>query len=336
MLGLKRLRGALGRTRSAHQTAPRNEAPTELGVVDCSAWRQGDVFKGAKAFAFDRTWNPRELPTHHGVAILSQSCDASLPHRPSVLIAPVLHIEEPASRKEALNGRQTHLVSLPQLGEGYFADLEAITTVAKTALAACERSAGVVTDQEVREFAFSVARRFGRFAYPDEVVRALGPVKSAIQEKATKPASPLGQALKRVHSFRIACENWANTPYELTLIVVMEPAVVPIDIDALVEDPALAASLGIGSNQPLKTQVNACLAKLQQSTDPGEQYQVWNHLADLWARQCEDAAASSASAGEVGSVMAEIVSIDEFPMSRYLATESLDLDYLSDSKKPDA
>lgn len=333
MFGLNRLRGVLGHARSANQSASTNEEPTEPGDVDCGAWRQGDVFDGAKAFAFDRIWNPQELPTEHGVAIVSQSCDASLRHRWTVLVAPVLHIEEGATRSEALSGKQTHLVPLPQLGEGYFADLEGITTVAKAALAPCARRPGVVTDQEVREFAFSVARRFGRFAYPDEVVRSLGPVKNAIQEKATRPASPLGQALKRVHSFRVACENWATTPYELTIIVVMEPAVFPTDLDELVEEPTLASSLGIGSEQPLKTQINACLAKLQQSTDAGERYYVWHHLVDLWARQCEEAAAAQGNGDIVGSVISEIVAVDEFPMSRYLASESLDLDYLSESKK---
>lgn len=304
-------------------------------LVECGEWRQGDVFSGARAFEFDRTWNPQELPSEHGVAIVSQSCDASLGHRPSVQVAPVLRVEEGQRRSEALSGKQTHLIPLPQLGKGYFANLEGITTVAKAALATCDRRVGVHTDQEVREFAFSVARRFGRFAYPDEVVRSFGPVKESIQAKAARPNSPLGQALSRVHSFRVICENWAIAPYELTLVVVMEAAVVPIDLDALIEEPTLARGLGIGSDITLQEQINACLVKLQKSDDAGEIYYVWQHLADRWALQCEEEAAAQGCGDIVGSVVAEVVAIDEFPMSRYLASESLDLDYLSDSRHPD-
>lgn len=301
-------------------------------LVECGEWRQGDVFSGAKAFAFDRTWKPQELPSEHGVAIVSQSCDASLGHRPSVQVAPVLLVEDGQRRSEALSGKQTHLISLPQLGEGYFADLEGITTVAKAALVTCERRVGVHTDQEVREFAFSVARRFGRFAYPDEVVRSLGPVKKSIQAKAARPNSPLGEALARVHSFRVICENWAIAPYELTLVVVMEAAVVPSDLDALIEEPTLARDLGVGSDKTLKEQINACLTKLQESDDAGEIYYVWQHLADCWALQCEEEANVLGFCDTVASVVAEVVAIDEFPMSRYLASESLDLDYLSNSR----
>lgn len=334
MLEVNWLRGVFGRTRRANRPVSTHEEQAGPQLVECGEWRQGDVFNGAKAFAFDRTWNPQELPSEHGVAIVSQSCDASLRNRSSVQVAPVLHIEEGPSRSEALSGKQTHLVPLPQLGKSYFADLEGITTVAKVALATCERRVGVHTDQEVREFSFSVARRFGRFAYPDEVVRSLGPVKKAVQEKAARPTSPLGQALERVHSFRVACEDWAIPPYELTLVVVMEAAVFPFDLDVLVEEPTLARGLGIGSDKALKFQVNACLTKLQESSDAGEIYFVWQHLANLWALQSEEAAAAH-GCGDVGSVVAEVVAIDEFPMSRYLASESLDLDYLSDSRHPD-
>jgi hypothetical protein len=45
-------------------------------------------------------------------------------------------------------------------------------------------------------------------------------------------------------------------------------------------------------------------------------------------------AAANGLTGFVGSVTAELAAVDDFPLSRYLDTESLDLDYLSDSRKP--
>ncbi len=204
-------------------------AAPELGD-SCRDWRQGDVFRDAKSFVFDWAWNPRPVETAHGAVVVSQSCDASLPSRGRIQIAPpVVRLEHPDDVREAAAGKRPQYVAVPQIGSGFFADLDGITTVSKTALLSCERVAGVKTDPEIREFAFSIARRFGRFAYPDEVVECLKPLTKALQSKARKEQSPLGQALMGVHSFRVQCEDWAKSPYELTLIVILEPDLVPSD-----------------------------------------------------------------------------------------------------------
>jgi hypothetical protein len=57
-------------------------------------------------------------------------------------------------------------------------------------------------------------------------------------------------------------------------------------------------------------------------------------LTEIWARQCEAAAQSKGLTSSVSSLAAELAAVDDFPLSRVLRTESLDLDYLSDSRKP--
>lgn len=310
------------------QPAPQFEP--ELGEASRD-WRQGDVFRDAKTFVFDAAWNPRPVDTTHGAVIVSQSCDAALPNRPRIQIAPVVQLKDDNDIREAASGKRPQYVAIPRLGIDFFADLDGITTVLKTALLSSERVAGIETDQEVREFAFSVARRFGRFAYPDEVVECLQPLTRTLQSKARKEQSPLGRLLTQVHSLRMECEDWTMTPYELTLIVVMEPDAIPFPEDV----DEVPASLNQLSSNGLTDQVNQLVQYLRDDgRNPTERYFGWQYLADAWALQCETIADSNDLSSFVGSVTAELVSVDGFPLSRYLASDSLDLDYLSDSRKP--
>jgi hypothetical protein len=320
-----------GRSRAAASDSEQPTAQPELGE-SCRDWRQGDVFRGAKTFVFDWGWKPRPVETTHGAVVVSQSCDASQPSRERIQIAPVVRLENTTDVREAAAGKRPQYVAVPQLGEDLFADLDAITTVLKTALLPCERLAGVVTDQETREFAFSVARRFGRFAYPDEVVECLKPLTKALQSKARKEHSSLGQVLTGIHSFRVECEDWTKPPYELTLIVILEPGVVLSDLDDIGEHPD---DLVGPSGKNLTDQINKYASYLNtHGHNATERYFAWQYLAAAWALQCEETATSKGLTGFVGSVTAELASVDDFPLSRYLATESLDLDYLSDARKP--
>ncbi|OOL30476.1 hypothetical protein [Rhodococcus zopfii] len=263
---------------------------------------------------------------------MSQSCDASLPSRGRIQIAPVVRLEHPDDVREAAAGKRPQYVAVPQIGSGFFADLDGITTVSKTALLSCERVAGVKTDPEIREFAFSIARRFGRFAYPDEVVECLKPLTKALQSKARKEQSPLGQALMGVHSFRVQCEDWAKSPYELTLIVILEPDLVPSDPDDIGTCPDALTNL-IGKTSA--HQINAYAEYLTgDGRTPTENYFAWQYLAEAWALQCEETSSKQGLTCVIKSVTAELAAVDDFPLSRYLTTESLDLDYLSDSRKP--
>lgn len=311
-----------------------DEPPSGQGGVGeaCSLWRQGDVFRGARTYVFDAAWAPRPIAAVDGAVAISQSCDAAHPGRERIQIAPLVLLENSSDLAEAAAGRRPQYVAVPQLGEGYFADLDGITTVFKSALLPCTRELGVKTDSEVRDFAFSVARRFGRFAYPDEVVECLRPVTEAIRKKARKEQSPMGKALADVHSFRVSCEDWSRTPRELTLIVVMQAGAVPLDPDEVGEVPD---GLAPPTEERLGPQITDYANRLSRSgLTRADRYYGWQYLADAWALQCQVEAKGQGLADAVASVTAELVSVDDFPLSRFERTEALDLDYLSDSRKP--
>lgn len=307
-----------------------NERQPDLGDA-CKDWRQGDVFRDGKTFVFDHGWIPQPVRATHGAVIISQSCDASLPGRDQVQIAPVVRLENEDDLREALSGRRTQYLALPRIGQEFFADLDGITTVMKTALISLERVGGVETDQEIREFAFSLARRFGRFAYPDDVVVCFKPLTEALRSKARKENSPLGKALADVHSFRVQCDDWSTEPYALTLIVILEPSAITSDLDDIGDCPEELSRL---RNKSPSEQINGYATYLSDGNrNQTERYFGWQFLAEAWARRCEETATARDITGVVSSVTAQLTSTDEFPMSQYLATESLDLDYLSDSRK---
>lgn len=313
--------------------APSTLAP-DLGIIGdaCRDWRQGDVYRNAKTFVFDSAWRPRLIDAPDGAVVVSQTCDACRPERERIQIAPVVRLQDPNDVREASAGKRPQYVAIPPLGADYFADLDGITTIGKSALLRCERICSLATDEHIREFAFAVSRRFGRFAYPDEVVKCLGPLADALKSKAGKPNSPLGKTLAGVHSIRVECDDWTITPCELTLIIILEPGVVPLTLEDIEAAPQ---GVTAPSTTNLKAQINSYATYLDAPgrTDT-ERYFAWQYLADAWARQCEEVAQQQQLTAHVRSVVAELVSVDDFPLSRVLRTESLDLDYLSDSRKP--
>ena len=326
MWGIGRILALFG---SNDGDADQNSAPA-LGTL-CSEWRQGDIFRNAKAFVFDHNWTPKVVDDTDSVVVISQSCDASLPHRKLIQIAPLVRLKDADDVREAASGARTQYVAVPRAGADFFADLDGITTVAKTALISCDRIAGVESDSEVREFAFSVSRRYGRFAYPDEVNDCLNPLTEALKAKARKEKSPLGQAVASIHSIRVQCADWTQPPYQLTLIVILQANIIPFPED--VGEPP--GDLDAPTDKNFKTQINKYVKYLgETSHSQSDRYFAWQYLIEIWARQCESEAQSKGLTGWVSSVTAQLESVDDFPLSRVLRTESLDLDYLSDSRKP--
>lgn len=135
------------------------QAPTAA-----SEWRQADKFALDQVVFMADDGQPGQLPTPHGVALVSQSCDAVLPHRVHVQVAPIVELSGEASRA-ARDGKRSQYAHLPLLGDDWFADLDHVSTVSKAALSGRRVGGGVDGDEAMRCFAGAVARRFGRFAF---------------------------------------------------------------------------------------------------------------------------------------------------------------------------
>src|SRR5680860_763849 len=103
-----------------------------------------------------------------------------------------------------------------------------ISTVAKPTGAHLRRTPGLVSDDETRRFSRAVARKFGRSPFPDEVSPWLRPLEEVVSSRTRKAASPEGQALRQVVELRVeATGGWVAAPYDLTLVVIVEPGTLP-------------------------------------------------------------------------------------------------------------
>jgi hypothetical protein len=75
-------------------------------------------------------------------------------------------------------------------------------TVEKSVLAGFSRFQGVRNDTEAREFAQSLSRRFARFAFPEDFVTAVGPIRKRIIEKHGRKTVE-GLAYEQIKEIRV-------------------------------------------------------------------------------------------------------------------------------------
>jgi hypothetical protein len=316
---------------------PAAEVP-ELGVVDevttktLSAYRQADVLAGLDSVTVvgpDGSQVP--VPAPLGVVLVSQTCDVVLAGRPAVQVARRIRLSADEAR-DARDGKRPRYAHLPQIGDRDFADLDVIGTVAKGQVAASARTPGVAGDEEVRRFAGAVARKFGRFAFPDEIAPWLRPLEEVVASKTRRPNSPEGKALAEVVELRVEAANgWGSGPYELTLCVIVQPGTLPTFPND--DIPGLPTGLNAwlyGADGELRRSSGEIAARLEDATEPADRHWLWMALGEAWEKKCRPGSnACEGVRSAVADLVAEVVPADEFPLTRVRRSEILDLDHLS-------
>lgn len=303
----------------------------EIGAL--SRFRQGDVLADVPDVVIsDEEGAPRHLIAPLGVVIVSQTCDVVAPNRPTIQVALRVQLQS-THAAEARDGKRPRYAHLPALGDDNFADLEFMATVDKRRVIALTRTPGVVEDLDGRFFSLAVARRYSRFPFPDEVTPWLRPLELVVVSRVRRANSPEALALESVVQLRVeAADGWREAPFELKLVVIVTPGTLPMfpgdDLPALPDN--LKAHL-YDDDRRVKAERGDIAKMLAKATDPIAKYWLWTALADAWAALClpPDAAPPQVKAA-VSSLLAEVVSADEFPLTRIRKSEELDLDHLSE------
>lgn len=297
-------------------------------AVDCGDWRQGDVFSAKTYWTIDPRGKARRVACPFGLAVVSQSCDAAQPSRKEIQVAPVVELADDVADL-ARGGKRIAYAALPKVGPNFFADLTQIYTVPKCTLVDVGRQRGVETDVQVRRYAGTLARRFGRFAFPNEVIECMEPLKKALASKASKENSPLGRVLSSVYGIRMLASQpngWQKTPHDLTLIVLLNPDARPVD-DLPDEPKGLKSGVSKGGKV---SELKVAEKILNSATTDDERFWCWNYLAELWAGGCMDLAIKNSHTKIIGSVGSEVLPVDEFSFDRANVSEDIELDYLSE------
>lgn len=318
---------------------------THEAVSACRQRRQGDVVQLTSLPVLGPNGTVRQHPAPNGAVILSQTCDVVLPDRLTVVAAPLVRLSGDVLR-QAVKGGRPRYVAVPAAGADTFADLDIIGTLDKNILASTPVTDGVgPADADVRRFGQRIARRFGRFAFPDEVVPWLTPLTDIVTSKYGKDTGE-ALALEQVVELRVeATDGWADPPYDLILVTIVRAGTLPeleendqIDpppsLQRWLREPSGRLRRGSGdiANRLFAHKIGT--TGMTPAPTPAERYHLWLALAEAWAVKCtprgrdkDNPAVAEAVAG--GEIAADIASDDEYSLARYRRSERLDVEHLS-------
>ena len=308
-------------------------APIDLAEIEIRTWRQGDVFALGHypvvmraVTAANETGGlvggnlePQRLiaasrATDGAVVVVAQTCDLvkSPDKRPDTLVAPIVTLKDDELR-EAKAGTRPRYAHLPRLATDAFGDLDHVFPIEKAALLGRRQSAAVATTHEVLQLASAIARSFGRFAFPDEFVRAVRPLTQRLRDKYGRQ-SPEGEVLRSQVEEILIEADWMMAPCHPTIIVVLAE-----DLISASDSPTYPQPSVLGDIDSIPKVCGNLIAP--DATEEDRAF-LWLRLSELWAGLCETSAS-------IGEITVEAVPEDELPYSRARRTNPLDLDYLS-------
>jgi hypothetical protein len=146
-----------------------------------------------------------------GLVVVSQSCDIVRECSKSecVEVSALIPVEEERILEAIRKRQRIRYAYVPGLADRKLvADLERTMTVEKAVVASWSRIEGCRTDRERATFAEALARKRGRFAFPDEFNHGLRRFKDRLK-RAEGRKSPAGDLLAALDEIRVqASPDW--------------------------------------------------------------------------------------------------------------------------------
>ncbi len=298
-------------------------------------YRQGDLLTLPSFVHLEggQTWRPyrkaarpdHQVVTTHidGLVLVTQTCDIvrSAEAGRFLQAAPIVSAAGPTEAAAWNDGASSRYVAVPGIGPLAFVDLDRIVTLAPSLALRCSRRPGVQPDgRAVSRFGQAVARKFGRYPFPDDLGPSLKKLRASILHKWDRPDSPENHVLQALLQVRVESpcggESGEELPVDVTLVFVMRAGFLPLNEEPAEASPALAGWLS-GARTPAQL-----AARLADTLPHADRAVLLSRLVDEWVGLC-------APQGVIRSITGEMVGADEYPLSRYWRSEHLDLDYLS-------
>jgi hypothetical protein len=146
-----------------------------------------------------------------GLVVVSQSCDIVRECSKSecVEVSALIRVKDDATFEAVRKKRRLRYAYVPGLAaRRLVADLEKTMTVEKAVVASWSRIEGCRTDRERATFAEALARKRGRFAFPNEFNNGLSRFKDRLK-RAEGKKSPAGDLLAALDEIRVqANPDW--------------------------------------------------------------------------------------------------------------------------------
>lgn len=212
------------------------EASDDEVTAKLRAWQQGDVAVGLGAFPIMRSAGVdgsepefEAFGTTAGAVVISQTCDIvrSPSIQPHVNVVPLVRLPE----GKAIDGRRRRLIQfvhIPGLGGDAFADLSIVMTVAKRALIAYARERGCSDAMSLRIFADALKRRWGRYAFSDEIVKILSPLHARLKDSKNR------KWIDKIETIMCHTDaSWSDDQSRIEIYFLVSSDMSEADIDAL-------------------------------------------------------------------------------------------------------
>jgi hypothetical protein len=204
-------------------------------------WQQGDCVVGNIDFVYQTlvdapvTEMASDPPSNKveviaaeipGVVVVSQTCDIQRKTiiRPYIEVAALIRCPANVSIDEVRNGLRPQYAYVPGVAEhGLIADLDQIMTVEKPLLVSYACTRGCRDDSEIRAFARCVARKFSRFAFPDDFNASVKKLVEHVKSKHDSAESDEGAAFRALREIRVtALPHWQADKIDLFFYFIRE------------------------------------------------------------------------------------------------------------------
>jgi hypothetical protein len=187
-------------------------------------WEQGDASLASLPFV---TLDPGDGEgvfevAHYevsGFAIVTQTCD--ILRRDEIQIA-ALYLASDEELELTRLRRKPRFAYLPQLApHNLIVDLDRVMTVRTSVLQCVDKVPCELQDSDRRLFADALARHKNRFAFPDDFVKGMQPLRKRLDEKKRKDSSE-GRLINAAAELRVtAFPSWDAKDVELTLYCIL-------------------------------------------------------------------------------------------------------------------
>ncbi|MCY4663144.1 MAG: hypothetical protein OXC00_00605 [Acidimicrobiaceae bacterium] len=316
--------------------SPDSEWLTDEQINRLSEYRQGDVVSLQR-----QVWLAHgDLPTTghsrdhavrgalssvheaapNGQVILTQTCDL-VPRagrdRPFVALAPLVRLEE-ANATLARRGRMPRYAHVPAFEDGScFADLDRITTVETGLLLLQNRKPGLSNDAERMSFARALARKFDRYAFPDDLHRSLSKWRTHVVSRHDRESSSEGSLYRSAVGVRVSADPvWDADRITVLVTVLFPPGFLPPTDPETMPDVGDVERLHGSSSAELAEQI------CNGGADANVGGLMCERLGLLWSERCE-------CVGRIATVEFALAGTDDMTVDEYLRSVSFDLEFLT-------
>lgn len=158
-----------------------------------------------------------------GFAVVTQTCD--ILNRDYVTVCPLVELSEKDMTNVVSGSTPAFAVLQNPPTNRTVVDLGRMMTLHKSLLPHLDRQLGFTDENERTWFAQALARKHGRFAFPDAFNdTVLKPLRERILDSRSKRDSPHGKAYRSIRSARTAAyPNWNAEEVTVTFFFVLEP-----------------------------------------------------------------------------------------------------------------